>query len=100
MLFDCVPTVIGSKRKKIAKSQYEKNDFHVGDVVQTQLGLDLGLVIEVNENNMPVKVMAPPRGPRYTETRYYGGTNDEWYKTGERMTVPQWFNYWNRRFQT
>lgn len=93
--------VIERKREKIDQRQCKKNDFRVGDVVQTQRGLDLGLVTKVNENNMPVEVMARPGGPYYTEASYYGGcTNVEWYKTGERMTIPEWFNYWNRRFQT
>ena len=83
------------EKRKIEQNEWRKTDFHVGDVVQTKEGFDRGLVTKVDENKMPIKVLASPgfnmRTKDYTETSYYGGANSvEWYKTGEHMTPYEW----------
>ena len=84
------------QEKKIKRIESLKTNFHVGDVVQTQYGWDRGLVTKVNEKNMPIEVMASydynPYGDKPFEPRYYGGVEyNTWYKTGEHMTVQQWY---------
>ena len=53
------PQIYKNAIEKI-QNEWRKTDFHPGDVVQTKHGLDRGLVIRVNENNMPTEVMASP----------------------------------------
>ena len=90
------------KAMKVVQNKWRKSDFHVGDVVQTQYGHDRGLVTKVDENNMPIKVLASPGfntyTEDYTETSYYGGVNFVgWYKTGEHMTPQQWMKIYSTK---
>ncbi|MDT3386709.1 MAG: hypothetical protein LIR46_02945 [Bacteroidota bacterium] len=86
------------KPKKAKKNEWRKTDFHVGDVVQTVDGLDRGLVTDVNENNLPTKVMSSPGGVNYIEIRYYGGVDSvPWYKTGEHMTTKEWYELYSTK---
>lgn len=84
------------RAKKITKKEaWRRVDFQVGDVVQTQNGLDRGLVMKVDENDMPVEVLASPgfcmSTGDYTKENYYGGVKSvKWYKTGEHMTPQKW----------
>ena len=88
------------KWKRLEQIEQRKTDFHVGDVVQTKEGFDRGLVTKVDENNMPVEVMASPslnmQTGKRTEVSYYGGVNSVgWYKTGEHMTIKEWFKIYS-----
>lgn len=87
-----------AKTSKRQQNEWRKTDFHAGDVVQTIDGLDRGLVTDVNENNMPTKVMSSPGRPSYIETRYYGGVESiGWYKTGESMTTKEWYELYSTK---
>lgn len=84
------------QEKKIKRIESLKTNFHVSDVVQTENGWDRGLVTKVNEKNMPTEIMASydynPYRDKQIEPRYYGGIERiTWYKTGEHMTVQQWY---------
>lgn len=90
------------KARKIVQNEWRKSDFHSGDVVQTKNGYDRGLVIKVDEDNMPIKILASPgfcmNTGDYTKTSYYGGvTSVKWYKTGERMTPQQWMKIYSTK---
>ena len=94
------PQIYKNAIEKI-QNEWRKTDFHPGDVVQTKHGLDRGLVIRVNENNMPTEVMASPalnmRTGEKTELSYYGGVDSiTWYKTGEHMTAREWNNLYSK----
>lgn len=89
------------KERKIEQNKWREIDFHFGDVVQTKHGFDRGLVTKVDENNMPIKILASPgysmTTDDYTERTYYGGVESvKWYKTGEHMTP----NKWNQLYST
>ena len=80
-------------RELVDHFEWRKNNFFVGDVVQTVDGLDRGLVVLVDKDNMPKKVMASPGGFNNSEPRYYGGVKHvQWYKTGEIMTQNEWMD--------
>ena len=90
------------KAMEIVQNEWRKSDFHFGDVVQTKGGYDRGLVTKVDENNMPIEILASPgfcaNTGDYTETSYYGGvTSVKWYKTGEHMTPQQWMQTYSTK---
>lgn len=83
-------------KKDVEQNEWRKNNFSVGDVVQTVDGFDRGLIVSVDEDNMPKEVMASPGGFNDSEPRYYGGVKSvQWYKTGERMTPKEWMNIYS-----
>ena len=88
--------------REIEQNEWREIYFHFGDVVQTKHGHDRGLVTKVDENNMPVKILASPgfcmSTGDYTETSYYGGVESvKWYKTGEQMTPYKWYRLYSTK---
>lgn len=83
-------------KKDIEQNEWRKNNFSVGDVVQTVDGFDRGLVVLVDEDNMPKEVMASLSGYDNSEPRYYGGVKFvQWCKTGERITPHKWLEIYS-----
>lgn len=61
----------------------------LGEVVHTPKYLDVGLLVKVDGNGNPEKILA--RYNQYSGSGYYGGLNFvHWMHTGKYMTVDEW----------
>ena len=61
----------------------------LGEVVHTQKYLDVGLLVKVDGNGNPEKILA--RYGQYSGSGCYGGLSFvRWQHTGKYMTVDEW----------